>query len=259
MSLYQFLAPRFLTVADSDFQPSTIRLFTEYSVNTELFRGSICVTSSGLPVSIEPQFPVPKPATADISLFQVSALSSLYSHLGFATCSYGLEAKTSAPPNLLSTSLTVPLPTSTGKYVKAASMSSSSTSTQSNTSRSSSEDPSHQTKIAIGIGLSVVVPLLFALAFFLGDRYRKIRSVSLKRAIAQRERELQEDGQPYLQHKAELEAEENRKHELDALETPHQIGNEGERYELPANEGDVIKMRQELRGEEHSKELEVQQ
>lgn len=77
--------------------------------------------------------------------------------------------------------------------------------------------------------------------------------------MAQRERGLQEDGQPYLQQKAELEAEENGRHELDALETPHETGNEGERYELPANEEDVMKMRQELRGEEHSKELEVRQ
>lgn len=87
----------------------------------------------------------------------------------------------------------------------------------------------------------------------------KTRSANSKEVMAQRERESQEDGQPYLQQKAELEAEENRKHELDALETPHEIGNEGERYELPANEEDVIRMRQELRGEEHCKELEVHQ
>ena len=42
--------------------------------------------------------------------------------------------------------------------------------------------------------------------------------------------------QPYLQQKAELEAEENRKHELEARERNHEMGSEGARYELSAEE-----------------------
>ena len=68
----------------------------------------------------------------------------------------------------------------------------------------------------------------------------------------------QEDSQPYLQRKAELEAEETRKHELEARQRRCEVGNEGERYELPVEERDLmVRSRQELRGEEHSKELEV--
>ena len=56
-----------------------------------------------------------------------------------------------------------------------------------------------------------------------------------------------EDTRPYLQQKAELEAEEKRKHELEALER---------RYELPAGEQDSMNQtRKELRGEEHSAKL----
>ena len=42
--------------------------------------------------------------------------------------------------------------------------------------------------------------------------------------------------QPYLQQKAELEAEENRKHELEAGERKYEMGSEGGRYELSAEE-----------------------
>ena len=67
-----------------------------------------------------------------------------------------------------------------------------------------------------------------------------------------------EGTQPYLQQKAELEAEENRKHELEARERRYEMGSEGERYELPAGERDAMRRtRQELRGEEHSTELDV--
>ena len=64
--------------------------------------------------------------------------------------------------------------------------------------------------------------------------------------------------QPYLQQKAELEAEENRKHELEAEERKYEMGTAGERYELSAEEGQrKPSCRQELRGEEYSRELEV--
>ena len=66
------------------------------------------------------------------------------------------------------------------------------------------------------------------------------------------------ESQPYLQQKAELEAEENRKHELEAEERKYEIGSDGNRYELSAEEGQMeSRRRQELRGEEHSRELEV--
>ena len=46
-----------------------------------------------------------------------------------------------------------------------------------------------------------------------------------------------EKSQPYLQQKAELEAEECRKHELEAQERKYEMGTEGDRHELSAEEG----------------------
>ena len=67
-----------------------------------------------------------------------------------------------------------------------------------------------------------------------------------------------EDIEPDLQQKGELKAEENRKHELEARERRYKMKIEGERYELPVEEQDLmIRTRQELRGEEHSTELGV--
>ncbi len=76
-----------------------------------------------------------------------------------------------------------------------------------------------------------------------------------KKAKTQQEGHSQEDVHPYLQQKAELEAEENKRVELEALERRYEMGDEGQRYELAATEDGIMGTRQELRGEEHSKEL----
>ena len=67
-----------------------------------------------------------------------------------------------------------------------------------------------------------------------------------------------QSGQTYFQWKAELNDEESKLCELAAEEKRHEIGAYCERYELPADERcnrgwDL----QELRAEEHSKELEA--
>ena len=80
-----------------------------------------------------------------------------------------------------------------------------------------------------------------------------------------------EETQPYLQQKAELEAEETRRLELEAVEVTYEMDGSDHRNEMPAqgsevgNEIDTIERpalsslreRHELRGEEHSKELEA--
>ena len=91
--------------------------------------------------------------------------------------------------------------------------------------------------------------------------YRRWKSERLVNDEAKRLPKLgqsQEDTQPYLQRKAELEAEEKRQHELDARELSHEIGSGGERYEMAAERREgKVRTRQELRGEEHSSELEA--
>ncbi len=87
------------------------------------------------------------------------------------------------------------------------------------------------------------------------NRKRSYALVGERNAKTQQEGHSQEDYQPYLQQKAGLEAEEKKIVELEALERPYEIGDEGQRYELPVNMDGIMRMRQELRGEEHSKEL----
>ena len=64
--------------------------------------------------------------------------------------------------------------------------------------------------------------------------------------------------QPYLQQKAELEAEERQRNELEARERRFEVGGGNEVHELAA-EGERRRMSllQELRGPEHSQELDV--
>ena len=89
-------------------------------------------------------------------------------------------------------------------------------------------------------------------------RRKNQRLINDKAERSPKDGRSQEDTQPYLQRKAELEAEENRKNELEAREVSHEIGSGRERYEMSAEErGGKLRTRQELKGEEHSSELEV--
>ena len=266
MSPCLILASLFLTKSSSGDQATFVRIFTAFAIHTEISRRGICVNDLTPQVSIDPVYSITESKTA------TTDLSRLRSHLGLAACSDRLDENTPAPSGLLSDSPLNPLPASIDSIVKAASKSSnsnliqltpsrstssSSTTTQSTLSRSISKGPSRQTKVAIAIGVPVVALLSLAVAFLVRYRHRKIRLVSPKKTKAKQEGKSQEDVQPYLQQKAELEVEESRIHELEALERRIEIGNEGERFQLPGNEEDIIRGRQELRGEEHSKELGV--
>lgn len=82
---------------------------------------------------------------------------------------------------------------------------------------------------------------------------------------------MSEETQPYLQQKAELEAEEKRRLELEAVEVRYEMDGETSRKAMPAPGNDVrneidtvtrppmpsLRERQELRGEEFSRELEA--
>ena len=69
------------------------------------------------------------------------------------------------------------------------------------------------------------------------------------------------DGQPYLQQKPELEAEEQQRHELEAWQKICELDGETEIKEFPAGTHEhrlaVMRSRQELRGAEHSEEVDI--
>ena len=119
---------------------------------------------------------------------------------------------------------------------------------------------SHDEKVKIANG--VTIPLVFLglilLGFLVHRRQKNRKTLNEDDPTSQDLGSPQDNSQPYLQQKGELEGEGTQKHELEARERRYEIGSEGGRYELPVEERDLmIRSRQELRGEEHSRELET--
>ncbi len=111
-------------------------------------------------------------------------------------------------------------------------------------------------KIGSGVALPVIGIAALFLATILWQRRRKKRRITSSGGVS-----LQQDNQPYLQQKAELEAEEKRKHELEATErrcemdgkdATHEVAEEPHDREIPS-----LRIRHELSGAEHSHELEA--
>ena len=120
-------------------------------------------------------------------------------------------------------------------------------------------------KIGIGVGVSAAALVLLHLAAFIW-RIRRLRSVAItaeKQGDMENKQESASEGdkQPYLQQKAELEAEERRKYELEARQKIHELDGGTEIREIPAGTHEhrlaVMRSRQELTGGEHSQELDA--
>ena len=117
----------------------------------------------------------------------------------------------------------------------------------------SSTGLSSPAKIGIGIGVSAIgiIILLLTRRGLLQYCERKIRD------RAEKLNATSDQHQPYLQQKGELEAEERRKYELEAEERRYEL-EENEINEMPTiemNNNRSADGKQELRGEEHCKEL----
>ena len=66
------------------------------------------------------------------------------------------------------------------------------------------------------------------------------------------------DAQPYFQQKGELD-DEQRIHEMDAVEPRYEMEGDDRIHEIPVEERHRRSLRQELRGEEHARELSTSQ
>lgn len=117
----------------------------------------------------------------------------------------------------------------------------------------------HPTQIII---LSVVLPtvgiMILLFCFIIVRRYRNKRS----QAADAIHPEKSSDAQLYVDQKAELEDEERRRHELEAERTRHELNGEDTIFEMPDNGHSRMHSASshrphELRGAEHSQELEV--
>ncbi|KAM0799753.1 hypothetical protein BDR22DRAFT_854063 [Usnea florida] len=241
-------------------------LFTAYNIGSQYLSNGICTFTLGEFVTVSPVFSVSQPTTFNTTEFLSTATDSFTDHIGFASCEEPGEVVTVAPatvtatptasiPSLLTSvksNLTQPNPTGTTTP--------NGTSTQPVPTQSSrSHDKT--VKVANAVAFSIAFLALALLAFFVYKR-RKAQKTSKEESEDGSPQNHgsphHEDTEPYLQQKAELEAEETRKHELEARERRFEMGSDGERYELPAGERDSMKRTmQELRGEEHSTELEA--
>ena len=113
-----------------------------------------------------------------------------------------------------------------------------------------------QARIGIGIAIPVagIAPLLLALVSW--RRFRKVGKTN----VANGEHAVLEEGQPYLQRKAELAAEEQKKYELEAEERRYGLnGVSGGHGILEENSDDILPfcVRQELTDNDHVREFEA--
>ena len=217
---------------------------------------------------MSPIYSVSQSATVISAEAQSTALDLFSSHIGFSVClGEGEDGTPSALISLIAAP-TAPIPSSLTPVTSGPNQNS----TQSNFAGTNSSNKSstqsvstHSTdfsdkKLKIGLGVAIPVASLgLVLLGYLVYKRRKVQeTLEEEDATSKKEGSPHEDRQPYLQQKAELEAEEKRKHELEAREMRYEMGVEGERYELPVEgQGMMIQTRQELRGEEHSTELDV--
>ena len=222
-------------------------VFTAYSIISQYSAEGSCVTTTGLPISLVPPYSRLRPTSIPASDFESIAGSSLLTHLGFSSCiGRGQEV---TPIALVNGSLPSANTTSTGAPI-------SGNSTAIPVPGSRHETLVEQAKIGIGIAIPFVVGALLLPALLLWRRYRKKKGANAATA----EHVESEGVQPYLQQKPELEAEEKRKQELDAEERRYELNGESEIHEMSdtSNNGlPASRVLQELRGEEHARELGV--
>ena len=118
----------------------------------------------------------------------------------------------------------------------------------------------HSTQtIIISVVVSTVGLIVLLLCFIVIRRYRKKRSQA---ALSNNQPAMTSNTQLYVDQKAELEAEERRKHELEAYSIRYEMEGEDSFFEMPGDGNPRMGLASfnrthELRGTEHSKELEV--
>lgn len=222
-------------------------VFTAYAVTSTISSNGSCITKSGSPIDISPLHSILKPASIPTSVFLPTAVASFVDYLGFSTCSGGGEE---VPASLVTPVVLLSSATSTESLIP-----STGNPTEASTSTSRYHHLDEQAIIGIGIAIPVIVIALLLLALLLWRRSRKIKKAN----VTEVQHPISEDKQPYLQQKAELEAEEKRKHELEAEERRYELDGESRIHEISESSHGLppFSVRQELRGEDHSRELDT--
>lgn len=243
--------------------------FTAYSVtSTSSVKGN-CVKHTGSPVPLVDQYIVPvalvlrsssgssfgtKDAsasiTAEYSFFLDHAYSSLNAAIGYERCTAAL------PPSPV-----VPTPFYPRYIMSSSSALATATALDSTTKAESSVSVRriNTTQIIIvSVTVTTAGLMILLFCFVAIRRYRKKRS----QATLVKQPDMTSDTQPYVDQKAELEDEERRKHELSSTGIMYEMEGENRIFEMPSDAGTRTKLTSlqgihEMRGAEHSKELEV--
>lgn len=232
-------------------------VMTAYSVTSAYLSEGVCVTTSGAPVDLPTPYSIAMPTSADNLDVQAIAASSFLDYLGFTTCGGSGEEVIPIPLTSINGTLQTIPPSSPALLTTSVAMTSSPSPLETAKADSAPTHPTKQVKVSIGIAVPVVAILLLSIAYLLEQKFRKNNKPDAPLGKETSER----DSQPYLQKKAELEAEENRKYELDAQQRQYELdgaSNVIHEKSTGASEHGVLAptTRHELRGEEHSKELE---
>lgn len=252
-------------------------IFAAYSITSEYILNGTCITASGRSSNVPTNITVHAESTADPTALRSAAVSLFREVLGFNRCSnddagvvnYPSATITGLSPRASLNKLSVApvvLLTATISPIPSPSSAQTDVSPESATTSYSRKGLSMSEKVAIG----VVVPIIAIASFLLGMIHLQRRR---KRSLLAKENSnignSADNIQPYLQQKAELEAEEKRRLELEAEEIRYEFDDAERVHEIPGgevrNELDThvrpgmptLRGMHELRGEDCSKELEA--
>ena len=192
---------------------------------------------------------------ARYSTFLYNAYSSFYEEIGYKGC-----AATLPPSQIYPVYIGREAATSETATPVITSIDSSSTTDLTSPLKSSGSVQRAETTrtIIISVVISTTALIIILLCFIVIRIYRKKRSqtapIKYSRTIS--------DMQPYVDQKVELEDEQRRRHELDAGRRIYEMEGEDRIFEMPGNRDTGTRSSrsnriQELRGAEHSIELEV--
>ncbi len=190
-------------------------LFTGYAITSDYFTSGICTAIAGSQIELETEYSYSKPASVDPTIFQSNILSQFVDYLGFASCTTGVTgtayflSPTDAEPSRTFTTLL----TSRAASQLVSAFNSSSTSSTPATAPPSAQMKStptfnSQDKVAVGVVVPTVLVLSILGMILVLRRFRRSR---MRKDSTRDTSDILDKSQPYLQQKAELEAEEKKK------------------------------------------------
>ena len=251
-----------IPVAWNPLSPTSFFVFTAYTYSTEYSSDGSCIATSSS-TSISPAFSVVRIGSTAASVQLPSAVSELAAELNLTSCDFGgvpippTDTTPATRSSLLTASLSSANTTSTESPIRSTGVPNLGNYTEAPTSTPFHHHLDEQARIGIGIAVPVVVIALLVLALSMWRRYRKAKRPNVMEADDVKP----EDSQPYLQQKAELEAEEKTKYELSAQEQKFELSGQSTINEILGESSHgvpfLVRERQELRDVEHSRELAV--